>query len=237
MKAQVLLIFLLVSLGSKAQWRWYVQAEIGANKQELQQVVQLSEQQFNPVSFWRSTAGGELQVGYTFLKTLTLYSGLGYAHQNSSYSSSEWVLDSLNTYYVLNCNKVVSGELLTLPMGLDLKILSLHLGGGLQYRYRVQGNMQKTYSAVYPGSSTEVPLGVVSGPNTQAKFDMGYFAYAQYNLTKRIGIRASMYKGFRDLSNGLEVGAFHEWQDLFNQQSFALRNLQVNLGINFRFND
>jgi hypothetical protein len=66
---------------------------------------------------------------------------------------------------------------------------------------------------------------------------MGYFAYLQWNATKRIGIRASAYRGFRDLSNGLEVGAYNEWQQLFNNESSSLKNLQFNLGLNIRLSE
>jgi hypothetical protein len=59
----------------------------------------------------------------------------------------------------------------------------------------------------------------------------------QWNPVKRIGIRASASRGFRDLSNGLEVGAFNEWQQLFNQESLVLKNLQFNIGLNIKLTD
>ena len=78
----IFLAILFSSFDFSAQWRWNLQAEIGANKQEFQQAYLLTQQPFDPKSFWKATAGGEAQLGYTFLKVMTLYSGLGYAHQN-----------------------------------------------------------------------------------------------------------------------------------------------------------
>ncbi|MEY4350384.1 MAG: hypothetical protein RL078_431 [Bacteroidota bacterium] len=233
----IFLTILLCSFDFSAQWRWNLQAEIGANKQEFQQAYALSQQPFDPKSFWKATAGGEVQLGYTFLKVMTLYSGMGYAHQNLAYQSTEWATDLDGITYLLLCNKVASGELLTLPLGLELKVLSVHAGGGLQYRYRVQGQMQKDFYAYYPGAAEPILLSTEVGEHTQAKLDMGYFAYLQWNPVKRIGIRASAYRGFRDLSNGLEVGAFNEWQQLFNKESLVLKNLQFNIGLNIKLTD
>ncbi|MEY2651788.1 MAG: hypothetical protein RLZZ321_881 [Bacteroidota bacterium] len=233
----IFLTILFCSFDFSAQWRWNLQAEIGANKQEFQQVYALSQQPFDPKSFWKATAGGEVQFGYTFLKVMTLYSGLGYAHQNLAYQTTEWATDPGGVSYLLLCNKVATGELLTLPIGLELKVLSVHAGGGLQYRYRVQGQMQKDFYAYYPGATEPILLSTEVGEHTQAKLDMGYFAYLQWNPVKRIGIRASAYRGFRDLSNGLEVGAFNEWQQLFNKESLVLKNLQFNIGLNIKLTD
>ncbi len=230
-------LFTLLAFSASAQWRWYLQAEVGANKQEIQAASQLAAQPFDPVSFWRSTASGEVQFGYTFLKVLTAYSGVGYGHQNQAYQSTEWATDLSGTPFLLQCNKTLTGELLTLPLGLELKILSLHLGGGMQYRYRLQGQMQKDFYAFYPNAIGTELLSTEVGENTQAKLDMGYFAYLQWNATKRIGVRASAYRGFRDLSNGLEVGAYNEWQQQFNNESFSLKNLQFNLGLNIRLSE
>jgi hypothetical protein len=230
-------IFISLTFSTSAQWRWYLQAEIGASKQEILAASQLVAQPFDPVSFWRGTAGGEVQFGYTALKVLTAYSGLGYTHQNQTYQSTEWASDQAGTPFLLLCNKNLTGELLTLPLGIDLKILSLHFGGGMQYRYRVKGQMQKEFYSFYPNSVGATLLATEIGENTQAKLDMGYFAYFQWNATKRIGIRASAYRGFRDLSNGLEVGAYNEWQQLFNTSSFSLKNLQFNLGLNIRLSE
>jgi hypothetical protein len=233
----IFLTILFCSFDFSAQWRWNLQAEIGANKQEFQQVYALSQQPFDPKSFWKATAGGEVQLGYTFLKVMTLYSGLGYAHQNLAYQTTEWATDPDGLSYLLLCNKVATGELLTLPIGLELKVLSVHAGGGLQYRYRVQGQMQKDFYAYYPGAAEPILLSTEVGEHTQAKLDMGYFAYLQWNPVKRIGIRASAYRGFRDLSNGLEVGALNEWQQLFNKESLVLKNLQFNIGLNIKLTD
>jgi hypothetical protein len=233
----IFLAILFCSFDFSAQWRWNLQAEIGANKQEFQQVYALSQQPFDPKSFWKATAGGEVQLGYTFLKVMTLYSGLGYAHQNLAYQTTEWATDPDGLSYLLLCNKVATGELLTLPIGLELKVLSVHAGGGLQYRYRVQGQMQKDFYAYYPGAAEPILLSTEVGEHTQAKLDMGYFAYLQWNPVKRIGIRASAYRGFRDLSNGLEVGALNEWQQLFNKESLVLKNLQFNIGLNIKLTD
>ena len=233
----IFLAILFCSFDFSAQWRWNLQAEIGANKQEFQQVYALSQQPFDPKSFWKATAGGEVQLGYTFLKVMTLYSGLGYAHQNLAYQTTEWATDPDGLSYLLLCNKVATGELLTLPIGLELKVLSVHAGGGLQYRYRVQGQMQKDFYAYYPGAAEPILLSNEVGEHTQAKLDMGYFAYLQWNPVKRIGIRASAYRGFRDLSNGLEVGALNEWQQLFNKESLVLKNLQFNIGLNIKLTD
>jgi hypothetical protein len=233
----IFLTILFCSFDFSAQWRWNLQAEIGANKQEFQQVYALSQQPFDPKSFWKATAGGEVQLGYTFLKVMTLYSGLGYAHQNLAYQTTEWATDPDGLSYLLLCNKVATGELLTLPIGLELKVLSVHAGGGLQYRYRVQGQMQKDFYAYYPGAAEPILLSNEVGEHTQAKLDMGYFAYLQWNPVKRIGIRASAYRGFRDLSNGLEVGALNEWQQLFNKESLVLKNLQFNIGLNIKLTD
>ena len=190
-RLSLITLFLFVWFGSSAQWRWGLQAEIGANKQEFQQAYALSQQPFDPKSFWKATAGGEIQVGYTFLKVMTLYSGLGYAHQNLAYQTTEWATDPDGLSYLLLCNKVATGELLTLPLGLELKVLSVHAGGGLQYRYRVQGQMQKDFYAYYPGAAEPILLSTEVGEHTQAKLDMGYFAYLQWNPIKRLGIRAS----------------------------------------------
>jgi len=233
----IFLTILFCSFDFSAQWRWNLQAEIGANKQEFQQVYALSQQPFDPKSFWKATAGGEVQLGYTFLKVMTLYSGLGYAHPNLAYQTTEWATDPDGLSYLLLCNKVATGELLTLPIGLELKVLSVHAGGGLQYRYRVQGQMQKDFYAYYPGAAEPILLSTEVGEHTQAKLDMGYFAYLQWNPVKRIGIRASAYRGFRDLSNGLEVGALNEWQQLFNKESLVLKNLQFNIGLNIKLTD
>jgi hypothetical protein len=233
----IFLAILFCSFDFSAQWRWNLQAEIGANKQEFQQVYALSQQPFDPKSFWKATAGGEVQLGYTFLKVMTLYSGLGYVHQNLAYQTTEWATDPDGLSYLLLCNKVATGELLTLPIGLELKVLSVHAGGGLQYRYRVQGQMQKDFYAYYPGAAEPILLSTEVGEHTQAKLDMGYFAYLQWNPVKRIGIRASAYRGFRDLSNGLEVGALNEWQQLFNKESLVLKNLQFNIGLNIKLTD
>jgi hypothetical protein len=233
----IFLTILFCSFDFSAQWRWNLQAEIGANKQEFQQVYALSQQPFDPKSFWKATAGGEVQLGYTFLKVMTLNSGLGYAHQNLAYQTTEWATDPDGLSYLLLCNKVATGELLTLPIGLELKVLSVHAGGGLQYRYRVQGQMQKDFYAYYPGAAEPILLSTEVGEHTQAKLDMGYFAYLQWNPVKRIGIRASAYRGFRDLSNGLEVGALNEWQQLFNKESLVLKNLQFNIGLNIKLTD
>jgi hypothetical protein len=229
--------FTIWSLGANAQWRWFLQAEVGANKQEIQGAYQLAQQPFDPQAFWRATAGGEVQVGYTVLKVLTAYTGLGYGHQNLAYQSTEWATDDAGQPFLLLCQKTATGELLTLPMGLELKVLSVHVGGGLQYRYRFQGTMQKDFYGFYPGPTSSNFLSSEVVENTQAKLDMGYFAYLQWNPTKRIGLRASAYRGFRDLSNGLEVGAFNEWQQLFNQESFSIKNLQFNLGLNIRLSE
>jgi len=233
----IFLTILFCSFDFSAQWRWNLQAEIGANKQEFQQVYALTQQPFDPKSFWKATAGGEVQLGYTFLKVMTLYSGLGYVHQNLAYQTTEWATDPDGLSYLLLCNKVATGELLTLPIGLELKVLSVHVGGGLQYRYRVQGQMQKDFYAYYPGAAEPILLSTEVGEHTQAKLDMGYFAYLQWNPVKRIGIRASAYRGFRDLSNGLEVGALNEWQQLFNKESLVLKNLQFNIGLNIKLTD
>jgi hypothetical protein len=233
----IFLTILFCSFDFSAQWRWNLQAEIGANKQEFQQVYALSQQPFDPKSFWKATAGGEVQLGYTFLKVMTLYSGLGYAHQNLAYQTTEWATDPDGLSYLLLCNKVATGELLTLPIGLELKVLSVHAGGGLQYRYRVQGQMQKDFYAYYPRAAEPILLSTEVGEHTQAKLDIGYFAYLQWNPVKRIGIRASAYRGFRDLSNGLEVGALNEWQQLFNKESLVLKNLQFNIGLNIKLTD
>ena len=235
--AYLIVFFTICAFGASAQWRWYLQAEVGANKQEIQQAYSLSQQPFDPQAFWRATAGGEVQFGYTFLKVLTAYSGLGYGHQNLAYQSTEWATDDAGQPFLLLCQKTATGELLTLPMGLELKVLSVHVGGGLQYRYRIQGTMQKDFYAFYPGAPSTNLLSTEVVENSQAKLDMGYFAYLQWNATKRIGIRASAYRGFRDLSNGLEVGAYNEWQQLFNSTSFSLKNLQFNLGLNIRLSE
>lgn len=237
---RLLVVFVLLTIspfGANAQWRWYLQAEIGANKQEFQQAYALTQQPFDPQSFWKATAGAELQFGYTFLKVMTLYSGLGYGHQNMAYQTTEWATDDTGAPFLLLCQKTATGELLTLPLALELKILSVHLGGGMQYRYRVQGTMQRDFYAFYPGEPSINLLSTAQVENSQAKSDMGYFAYLQWNPTKRIGLRASAYRGFRDLSNGVEVGALNEWQQLFNSESLSLKNLQFNLGLNIRLSE
>ncbi|MFM7007307.1 MAG: hypothetical protein ACKOWX_08635 [Flavobacteriales bacterium] len=238
MRPLTLFVFFTIwSFGANAQWRWFLQAEVGANKQELQQAVNISQQPFDPEAFWKATAGGEVQFGYTMLKVLTAYSGLGYGHQNLAYQTTEWATDDTGTPFLLLCHKTANGELLTLPLGLELKVLSVHVGGGMQYRYRVQGTMQRDFYAFYPGAPSANLLSTEVTANTQAKLDMGYFAYLQWNPTKRIGLRASAYRGFRDLSNGVEVGAYNEWQQLFNTSSMSIKNLQFNLGLNIRLSE
>jgi hypothetical protein len=238
MRQCTVFVFLTIwSFGANAQWRWFLQAEVGANKQELQQAVNMSQQPFDPEAFWKATAGGEVQFGYTLLKVLTAYSGLGYGHQNLAYQTTEWAADDTGTPFLLLCQKTATGELLTLPLGLDLKVLSVHVGGGMQYRYRVQGTMQRDFYAFYPGAPSANLLSTEVTANSQAKLDMGYFAYLQWNPTKRIGLRASAYRGFRDLSNGVEVGAYNEWQQLFNTSSMSIKNLQFNLGLNIRLSE
>lgn len=238
MRQFTVFVFLTIwSFGANAQWRWFLQAEVGANKQELQQAVNMSQQPFDPEAFWKATAGGEVQLGYTLLKVLTAYSGLGYGHQNLAYQTTEWAADDTGTPFLLLCQKTATGELLTLPLGLDLKVLSVHVGGGMQYRYRVQGTMQRDFYAFYPGAPSANLLSTEVTANSQAKLDMGYFAYLQWNPTKRIGLRASAYRGFRDLSNGVEVGAYNEWQQLFNTSSMSIKNLQFNLGLNIRLSE
>jgi hypothetical protein len=238
MRQFTVFVFLTIwSFGANAQWRWFLQAEVGANKQELQQAVNMSQQPFDPEAFWKATAGGEVQFGYTLLKVLTAYSGLGYGHQNLAYQTTEWAADDTGTPFLLLCQKTATGELLTLPLGLDLKVLSVHVGGGMQYRYRVQGTMQRDFYAFYPGAPSANLLSTEVTANSQAKLDMGYFAYLQWNPTKRIGLRASAYRGFRDLSNGVEVGAYNEWQQLFNTSSMSIKNLQFNLGLNIRLSE
>lgn len=238
MRQFTVFVFLTIwSFGANAQWRWFLQAEVGANKQELQQAVNMSQQPFDPKAFWKATAGGEVQFGYTLLKVLTAYSGLGYGHQNLAYQTTEWAADDTGTPFLLLCQKTATGELLTLPLGLDLKVLSVHVGGGMQYRYRVQGTMQRDFYAFYPGAPSANLLSTEVTANSQAKLDMGYFAYLQWNPTKRIGLRASAYRGFRDLSNGVEVGAYNEWQQLFNTSSMSIKNLQFNLGLNIRLSE
>lgn len=235
------LIFSIFLLGfhvqSQAQWRWYLQAEIGANKQEILSTYQLAQQPFDPQAFWKATSGGELQFGYTLLKVISAYTGLGYTHQNMAYQSTEWATDDTGASFLLLCDKTAKGELLTIPLGLELKALSFHVGGGMQYRFRIQGSMQTDFYAFTPGAPSAILLSSEIGPNTQSKLDMGYFAYLQWNPLKRLGIRASAYRGYRDLSNGLEVGAFNQWQQLFDQESFSLKNLQFNLGINIRLSE
>ena len=233
----IIVFFTICSFGAAAQWRWYLQAEVGANKQEFQQAYALTQQPFDPESFWKGTAGGELQFGYTLLKVVTAYTGLGYAHQNLAYQTTEWATDETGAPFLLLCQKNASGELLTLPIGLEFKALSVRLGGGMQYRYRVQGTMQRDFYAFYPGAPSANLLSSDEVEHTQAKLDMGYFAYLQWNPTKRIGLRASAYRGFRDLSNGAEVGAFNEWQQLFNSESLNIKNLQFNLGLNIRLSE
>lgn len=238
MRQFTVFVFLTIwSFGANAQWRWFLQAEVGANKHELQQAVNMSQQPFDPEAFWKATAGGEVQFGYTLLKVLTAYSGLGYGHQNLAYQTTEWAADDTGTPFLLLCQKTATGELLTLPLGLDLKVLSVHVGGGMQYRYRVQGTMQRDFYAFYPGAPSANLLSTEVTANSQAKLDMGYFAYLQWNPTKRIGLRASAYRGFRDLSNGVEVGAYNEWQQLFNTSSMSIKNLQFNLGLNIRLSE
>lgn len=238
MRRFTVFVFLTIwSFGANAQWRWFLQAEVGANKQEIQQAVNMSQQPFDPEAFWKATAGGEIQFGYTLLKVLTAYSGLGYGHQNLAYQTTEWAADDTGTPFLLLCQKTATGELLTLPLGLELKVLSVHVGGGMQYRYRVQGTMQRDFYAFYPGAPSANLLSTEVTANSQAKLDMGYFAYLQWNPTKRIGLRASAYRGFRDLSNGVEVGAYNEWQQLFNTSSMSIKNLQFNLGLNIRLSE
>ena len=65
MKIASILLILILSNQATAQWRWYLQAEVGANKQEIQQVGSLVQQAFDPQSFWKSTAGGEVQFAGT----------------------------------------------------------------------------------------------------------------------------------------------------------------------------
>ncbi|MEY3683287.1 MAG: hypothetical protein RLZZ289_1823, partial [Bacteroidota bacterium] len=55
MRQFTVFVFLTIwSFGANAQWRWFLQAEVGANKQELQQAVNMSQQPFDPEAFWKA---------------------------------------------------------------------------------------------------------------------------------------------------------------------------------------
>ena len=72
--------------------------------------------------------------------------------------------------------------------------------------------------------------------NTNEKLDYGYFAYASFNFTKRFGCKVSYYEGQRDLSNGLELGAWKEWGQNVGNSVLSLNNRQMTVGIYLKIN-
>jgi hypothetical protein len=96
--------------------------------------------------------------------------------------------------------------------------------------------MTTDYSSIAAFASNSTNLGSVVSANTNAKLDYGYFAYASFNFTKRFGCKVSYYEGQRDLSNGLEFGAWKEWAQSVGNSIFSLNNKQMTLGVYLKIN-
>ena len=232
------LLCVLISTQANAQWKWTIHAETGLNKQDVSAVSSLVQQnELDPKVYWKFAASGGVELSYTVLKFATIYSGLGYVKTNGRYVTSQNALNpdgSLQGTYT--SDKLTTADMISLPIGLQLNAWKLHVGGGIETRYRVAGSMTTSYSSVAAFASNSTDLGTVTGANTNAKLDYGYFAYASFNFTKRFGCKISYYEGQRDLSNNFEFGAWKEWMQNVGNSIFSLNNKQMTIGLYFKIN-
>jgi hypothetical protein len=221
-----------------AQWKWTLHAETGLNKQDVSAVTNLIDQnELDPKVYWKFAASGGVELSYTVLKFATVFSGLGYVKTNGRYVTSQNAYNpdgSLQATFT--SDKWTNSDMISLPLGLQLNAWKLHLGGGIECRYRVAGSLTTNYSSIAAYASNSTDLGSVVGPNTNAKMDYGYFAYASFNFTKRFGCKVSYYEGQRDLSNGFELGAWKEWVKNVGNSVLSLNNKQMTLGIYLKIN-
>ncbi|MFM6934214.1 MAG: outer membrane beta-barrel protein [Flavobacteriales bacterium] len=231
-------LFFTAAMQLNAQVKWTLHAETGLNKQDVSAVTNLVQQnELNPKAYWKFAASGGLELSYTMLKFATVFTGLGYVKTNGRYVTSQNALNpdgSLQGTYT--SDKLTTADMISLPVGLQINILKLHLGGGIECRYRVAGSLTTHYSSIAAYASNSVDLGTVVGPNTNAKLDYGYFAYASFNFTKRFGCKISYYEGQRDLSNGYEFGAWKEWMKNVGNSIFSLNNKQMTIGLYLKIN-
>ena len=231
-------VFFLVVFHSNAQWKWTLHAETGLNKQDVSAVTNLVQQnELDPKVYWKFAASGGLELSYTMLKFATVFSGLGYVKTNGRYVTSQ---NAFNTDGSLQAtftsDKLTTADMISLPVGLQLNAWKLHIGGGIECRYRVAGSMTTSYSSVAAFASNSTDLGTVVSQNTNSKLDYGYFAYASFNFTKRFGCKISYYEGQKDLSNGCEFGAWEEWIQHTGNSIFSLNNKQMTLGVYLKIN-
>ena len=232
------LFCILFTTQANAQWKWTLHAETGLNKQDVSAVSNLVQQnELDPKVYWKFAASGGVELSYTVLKFATVFSGLGYVKTNGRYvtSQNEYHPDGslLATY---TSDKLTTAEMISLPIGLQLNAGKLHVGGGIECRYRVAGSMTTNYSSIAAFASNSTDLGTTIGENTNAKLDYGYFAYASFNFTKRFGCKISYYEGQRDLSNDFEFGAWKEWVQNVGNSIFSLNNKQMTLGVYLKIN-
>lgn len=229
-------VFSVVQLN--AQWKWTLHAETGLNKQDVSAVSNLVQQnELDPKVYWKFAASGGVELSYTVLKFATVFSGLGYVKTNGRYVTSQNAYNSdgsLQATYT--SDKWTTADMISLPVGLQLNALKLHVGGGIECRYRVAGSLTTNYSSIAAFAANSTDLGTIVGPNTNAKLDYGYFAYASFNFTKRFGCKVSYYEGQRDLSNGFELGAWKEWMQNVGNSIFSLNNKQMTVGIYLKIN-
>jgi hypothetical protein len=229
-------VFSVVQLN--AQWKWTLHAETGLNKQDVSAVSNLVQQnELDPKVYWKFAASGGVELSYTVLKFVTVFSGLGYVKTNGRYVTSQNAYNSdgsLQATYT--SDKWTTADMISLPVGLQLNALKLHVGGGIECRYRVAGSLTTNYSSIAAFAANSTDLGTIVGPNTNAKLDYGYFAYASFNFTKRFGCKVSYYEGQRDLSNGFELGAWKEWMQNVGNSIFSLNNKQMTVGIYLKIN-
>ena len=228
----------LVVVQLNAQWKWTLHAETGLNKQDVSAVSNLVQQnELDPKVYWKFAASGGVELSYTMLKFATVFSGIGYVKTNGRYvtSQNEYNPDGslLATY---TSDKLTTADMISIPLGLQLNAWKLHVGGGIECRYRVAGSMTTDYSSIAAFASNSTNLGTVVSENTNAKLDYGYFAYASFNFTKRFGCKISYYEGQRDLSNGNEFGAWKEWAQNVGSSLFYLNNKQLTLGVYLKIN-
>lgn len=233
-----LLFCILLSVHANAQWKWTLHAETGLNKQDVSAIGNLIQQnELHPKVYWKFAASGGVELSYTVLKFATVFSGLGYLKTNGRYVTSQNAYNpdgSLQGTYT--SDKLTTADMISLPLGLQLNAWKLHVGGGIEARYRVAGSMTTSFSSIAAYASNSTDLGTVTGPNTNAHFDYGYFAYASFNFTKRFGCKISYYEGQHDLSNGYEFGAWKEWMKNVGNSIFSLNNKQMTLGIYLKIN-
>ena len=144
------LFCILFTTQANAQWKWTLHAETGLNKQDVSAVSTLVQQnELDPKVYWKFAASGGVELSYTVLKFATVFSGLGYVKSNGRYVTSQNAYNpdgSLQATYT--SDKLTTADMISLPIGLQLNAWKLHLGGGLECRYRVAGSMTTNYSSI-----------------------------------------------------------------------------------------